>query len=226
MKKAVLYGTVVVACAVAPLLAQTTTQPKNPPSQPRTEPRTQSQQRETHTMAPDEHFVRDVAADGLAEVELGKLAADKASSSKVKDFASKMVADHSKANDELKSIAQGKKLTLPTEVSAKRKATRDHLSKQSGEAFDRAFMAEMVRDHRQAVSAFKRESTTGHDPDFKAWAAKTLPTLEDHLKQAQVTNSSVVGTSGVSKPAPKDTGTTGRSKVPAPAPAPRTPPKQ
>ena len=80
------------------------------------------------------------------------------------------------------------------------KATVEKLSKLSGEAFDRAFAKDMLSDHKKAVSAFRTESRSGKDPEVKAFAAKTLPTLEGHLKQAEDLNKSVVGTSGVKEP--------------------------
>ncbi len=106
-----------------------------------------------------------------------------------------MVDDHSKANDELKTLAQNKNITLPTDLDAKHKALRDRLSKLQGAQFDKAYMQAMVQDHKQDVSEFRHESTSGTDPDVKSFAAKTLPTLEDHLKLAQDANKAV-GTSG------------------------------
>jgi putative membrane protein len=146
--------------------------------------------------APDQRFVMEAAKGGMAEVELGKVAADKATSPDVKKFGQRMADDHGKANDELKTLAQNKNITLPTTLDPQHKATVDRLSKLSGEAFDRAYMQEMLRDHRKDVSEFRTESKAGKDPDVKAWAAKTLPTLDEHLKMAQDTNRAV-GTSGV-----------------------------
>lgn len=113
-----------------------------------------------------------------------------------------MVTDHSKANDELKQWAQQKNITLPTELDAKHKATRDRLAKLSGDAFDKAYMHEMLTDHREDVAAFKRESTSAKDADLKAWAGKTLPTLQEHLKLAQDT-ATKVGAGGAKKTAAK-----------------------
>src|SRR3954471_11179493 len=79
----------------------------------------------------DQAWVMNVAKDGMAEVELGRLAADKASNADVKKFGQRMVDDHTKANDELKMIASSKNITLPTAVDAKHKATADRLSKLS-----------------------------------------------------------------------------------------------
>jgi putative membrane protein len=148
--------------------------------------------------AADTTFVKKAAQGGMAEVELGKLATDKATNDQVKQFGRKMVDDHSKANDELKSLAQTKNIMLPSDLSAQDKALRDRLSKLSGAAFDRAYMQAMLKDHREDVSEFRTESKAGRDADVKAWAAKTLPTLEGHLKLAQDDNRAV-GTTGVKK---------------------------
>src|SRR5262249_51363821 len=133
----------------------------------------------------DHTFVMDAAKGGMAEVELGRLATQKASRDEVKKFGQRMVDDHGKANDELKSLAQTKNITLPANVGKKDKALEGRLSKLSGSAFDKAYMQAMVADHRKDVNEFRRESQTGQDTDVKSWAAKTLPTLEDHLKMAQ-----------------------------------------
>jgi putative membrane protein len=146
-------------------------------------------------MAADDTFVTKAAKGGMAEVELGKLAADKASSDTVKKFGQRMVDDHGKANDELKTLAQSKNITLPSEIGPGEKALRDRLMKLSGPAFDRAYMKAMVDDHVKDVNEFRMESKSGKDADVKAWAAKTLPTLEEHLKMARDTNGTV-GTSG------------------------------
>jgi putative membrane protein len=147
------------------------------------------------TQTSDQHFMKEAAAGGMAEVELGQLAVDKASSPDVKDFAQRMVKDHSQANDKLKQIAMQKNVTLPTSPSAKDEMTKKKLSNMSGEAFDKAYMADMVKDHKKDIAAFQKESTSGQDPDVKQFASQTLPTLQDHLKQAQ-TVSQKAGSSG------------------------------
>jgi len=146
----------------------------------------------------DQTFVTKAASGGMAEVELGKMAQEKGTSQQVKDFGQRMVTDHSKANDELKSLAQSKNITLPTQMGPHEKATMAKLSKLSGAAFDRAYMQAMLIDHKTDVNEFRRESTAGKDSDVKSFAAKTLPTLEDHLKMAQDANRAV-GTSGTKK---------------------------
>lgn len=133
----------------------------------------------------DTKFMKEAAEGGMVEVALGQLAAEKASSSDVKKFGQRMVDDHSKANDELKQLASQKNVDLPKDLSAKDKATKATLEKLSGEQFDQAYMNDMVKDHKKDVSDFRRESKSAQDPDVKKFAAQTLPTLEDHLKQAE-----------------------------------------
>lgn len=133
----------------------------------------------------DQHFLKEAAAGGMAEVELGQMAAEKASSPEVKDFGQRMVKDHSQANDQLKQIATQKGVTLPSSPSAKDEATKKRLSKLSGSAFDQAYMQDMLKDHKADIAAFENESTSGRDPDVKQFASQTLPTLKDHLKQAE-----------------------------------------
>jgi putative membrane protein len=134
---------------------------------------------------PDMSFAKDAAQGGMAEVKLGQMAASQAQNPKVKAFGQKMVDDHSKAGNELSSIAQRKNVTLPADVSSKDKATMDRLSALSGDAFDKAYMSDMVKDHQTDVADFQREANSGKDDDFKGFAAKTLPTLQEHLRMAK-----------------------------------------
>jgi putative membrane protein len=129
--------------------------------------------------------VKKAAVGGMAEVELGKLATEKASNDDVKKFGQRMVDDHSKANDQLKQLASQKGVTVPSDLEAKDKALKDRLSKLSGTEFDRAYMKNMVRDHNKDVAEFRKESKSAKDNDLKNFASQTLPTLEDHLKQAK-----------------------------------------
>jgi putative membrane protein len=186
MTRALFTGMIAVAMSAAPAFAGTG---NNQAARQKTA--------STHAAA-DQTFVKKAAAGGMAEVELGRLAADKATSPDVKQFGKKMVDDHGKANDQLKSLARTKNIELPSDLTAKDKALRDRLSKLSGAAFDRAYMRAMVTDHTADVTEFRTESKSGVDPDVKSWAATTLPTLEGHLKMAKDANRAV-GTSGVKK---------------------------
>jgi putative membrane protein len=135
----------------------------------------------------DASFVKEAAAGGMMEVELGKLAQEKASSDKVKQFGKRMEDDHSKANAELKQLASTKGVDLPTALEGKQKSTVERLSKLSGAQFDRQYMATMVSDHKEDVSKFRSESSKAKDPDVKQFAGKTLPTLKEHLQLAEST---------------------------------------
>ena len=135
--------------------------------------------------ASDKKFVRDAAQGGLAEVELGKMATEKASNPEVKKFGQRMVDDHSKANDQLKEVASSQNITIPDKLNAKDEMTKEHLSKLNGEQFDKAYMSDMVKDHTQDVAEFQRESNSGTDSAVKNFAAQTLPTLKDHLREAK-----------------------------------------
>jgi len=218
MRKVLGIAILASALGAVPALAQSTPDQTKPQPKPKstagaktTHEKSSSQKTTgtTGTLAPADHnFVNEAAIGGLAEVELGNLAKEKASNPDVKSFGDRMATDHGKANDELKNWAQQKNVTLPTELDAKHKAERDRLAKLSGDAFDKAYMRLMVADHSHDVAAFKRESTAAKDPDLKAWAGKTLPTLEDHQKLAKDTNAKVAGTGGAAKksPTPKKTG--------------------
>ncbi|MGB0007296.1 MAG: DUF4142 domain-containing protein [Candidatus Sulfotelmatobacter sp.] len=133
----------------------------------------------------DKKFVREAAQGGMAEVELGKLATEKASSPEVKKFGQRMVNDHSKANEQLKEVASSQGITLPSNLSAKDEMTKEHLSKLSGEQFDKAYMSDMVKDHTQDVADFQQEANSASDPAVKEFAEKTLPVLKSHLREAR-----------------------------------------
>ncbi len=135
--------------------------------------------------AADKHFVMEAAQGGMAEVELGQLAQQKASNPEVKQFGERMVNDHTKANDQLKQVASSIRITLPTGLSAKDEALKEKLSNLSGEQFDKTYMEHMVTDHTQDVAAFRHESADGQDAAVKNFASETLPTLESHLKEAR-----------------------------------------
>ena len=133
----------------------------------------------------DRKFMTDAAADGLAEVELGRLASEKAEDGDVKQFGRMMVDDHTKANAELKALAKSKDVTLPADPKPHHEALMARLSRLSGEAFDRAYMSAMVKDHEKAVRMFTRESTAGGDADVRGWAGEKVPALRQHLEQSR-----------------------------------------
>jgi putative membrane protein len=127
-------------------------------------------------------FMNDAAPGGMAEVELGKMAASKSQNAEVKAFGQKMVDDHTKANDELKQLAAQKKVTLPPDLMPAHKQLMEKLSKLSGADFDKEYVAAMVEAHEKDVAAFENVSKTAADADVKVFATKTLPTLKMHLE--------------------------------------------
>jgi len=148
----------------------------------------------------DEDFAKDAAQGGLAEVKFGQLAQEKGASDAVRSFGKRMVEDHLKANEQLKDVALREKVKLPTELSKKNQKNYDRLAQLSGDAFDRAYARDMVRDHQDDIAAFKQEASSGQNQAIKNFALQTLPTLEDHLKMAREMGQ------GLGKPAGKSGG--------------------
>lgn len=135
--------------------------------------------------AQDMKFVNMAAAGGMAEVEEGKLAQQKATNSAVKDFARKMVDDHSKANAKLTSIAQAKNIKLPSSIGDEHKKTLSDLHGKRGADFDRAYVMSEIDDHKATIQLFEEQSRSGQDADLKAFATETLPTLKQHLAMVE-----------------------------------------
>lgn len=130
-------------------------------------------------------FMNTAAAGGMAEVKLGKMAEQKAQNADVKAFAQKMVEDHSKAGDELKQLAEQKKVMLPPDVLPVHKQLMEKLSKLNGADFDKEYVKAMVEDHKKDVTVFENASKTAGDADVKEFATKTLPTLKMNLQLIQ-----------------------------------------
>src|SRR5687768_14172548 len=152
MRFTLFVATLALAIAEAPVSGQSREGgAPNPGGRPQTTERKDQNRAESKKGQGDQLFVMTVAKDSMAEVELGRLASEKATSADVKRFAQRMVDDHSKANEELKTLAQTKNITLPNQVEPKHKAEHERLAKLTGSAFDRAYMQAMVRDHRKAV---------------------------------------------------------------------------
>jgi len=163
--------------------------------------------------AGDRKFLSEAADGSMAEVELGKLAVQKAADEGVKKFGQRMVDDHSKVNDELRQLAGREGIELPAAPSAKNRDLKRRLASLSGAFFDEAYMTNMVTDHKEDVAAFQRESNLARDPQVKSFATQTLPRLRGQLKSAQeiaskTTSSKATSTSegtiqsGTGKPSP------------------------
>ena len=140
---------------------------------------------QSNLSATDKKFMTEAAQGGLAEVQLGQLASQRATSDAVKQFGQRMVQDHTQANTQLKQLASQKGVTLPTTIGSENQKVKQQLSKLSKTRFDKAYTNDMVKDHEKDVSLFQSEAQGGQDPDVKAFAAQTLPTLQEHLQMAK-----------------------------------------
>lgn len=139
----------------------------------------------------DEDFVKEAASGGLMEVELGKYAEQTALTQRVKNFASMMVRDHAKSNEELRALATTKNVNLPLTMDDSHSDMMSDLQKKKGEDFDKEYIKMMVDDHQKDIDEFKKQAEKGSDPELKAFAAKTLPVLESHLDSAKSVQSSL-----------------------------------
>ncbi|MGE5364915.1 MAG: DUF4142 domain-containing protein [Bacteroidota bacterium] len=130
-------------------------------------------------------FVSMAASGGMMEVELGRLASQKARSADVKDFAQKMITDHSNANDELKVLAKGKNIAVPDSMMDEHRGKVEDMSKVKAENFDKEYMSMMVEDHEKDIKEFEDAAQNNQDPDVKQWAGKTVVKLRNHLTMAK-----------------------------------------
>lgn len=133
----------------------------------------------------DSEFAVKAASGGMMEVELGKLAQTNALSADVKQFGQGMIDDHSKANEELKSWAQSKNITLPTAPNEDHQDKIRKLSEKKGADFDKEYIDFMVDDHKKDIDLFKDQAEKGGDADLRTWAQGKVPTLEHHLMMAE-----------------------------------------
>ncbi len=130
-------------------------------------------------------FLQKAAAGGTAEVQLGQLAQQRGTAPAVKDFAQRMVTDHTKVNDRLQSLAADKGVAVTGALEQKDQALYTRIAKLSGDAFDKAYMSAMIADHTEDVSDFRKESQSARDAQIRSFASSTLPTLEEHLRMAK-----------------------------------------
>lgn len=138
----------------------------------------------TAMAATSNSFVDDAAQGGITEVEAGKLALEKSSSADVKTFAQHMVTDHTKANQELTALAKKLDIEVPDDAALTDKAKKAILEMRD-ESFDKAYANNQVAVHEKTVELFQKEAASSDNAELKAFAAKTLPTLEAHLKMAK-----------------------------------------
>lgn len=133
----------------------------------------------------DKEFAHKASASGLAEVNLSILAERNSQNSAVRQFAQRMVADHTKANNELIALANARSIPLARTMDEKHQKMHEKLGKMSGKELDETYLEGMVKDHEEAVKLFEKESKDGSDEGLKTWAGNTLPILKHHLEAAQ-----------------------------------------
>jgi len=133
----------------------------------------------------DKEFFIAAAQGSMSEVMLGHMASEKATNRDVKAFGARMITDHGRATEDLKQLALKKGVALPAVVGEEESKMADELAKKVGRDFDRSYMTAMIRDHEKDVKEFETASSAVTDPDLKAWAAQTLPTLREHLEMAK-----------------------------------------
>jgi len=143
--------------------------------------------------SPDSSFYKNAAEGGMSEVELGQLAQQKSTNPAVKQFGAMMVKDHTAANEKLKALAASKQMTLPDSPSLMQKASKTKLDMMSGDSFDKSYVKGMIEDHKTDIKEFQKEASEGKDPQAKAFATATLPTLQTHLQKIQ----SIAATAGI-----------------------------
>ena len=139
----------------------------------------------------DYRFLMEAAQGGMMEVRLGELAKQKATTPSVREFAEKMITDHSKANDELKQIASTKGAVVPSELSHRENATIERFEKLSGREFEKEYVEHMVKDHKKDAKDFEDAVKDVKDPELKAFAQKTLSVIQQHLRSVQDLQNSV-----------------------------------
>ena len=140
----------------------------------------------------DQQFVSLAAMGGLAEVQLGRLATERARRGSVQQFGERMVLDHGAMNAELARLAERKAMTMPIALDDTHQQTTERLARLSGPEFDRAYMQAMVADHTKAIAHFEHQAQRGVDPELNAFAAAALPVLRRHLEMARTVNTQVV----------------------------------
>lgn len=145
----------------------------------------------TSVVEDDSKFMVESASSGLMEVELARIAQQKATNPQVKEFAGTILRDHSNANEELKALASRKNVTLPTAPGEEHQGHIKDINEKTGRDFDKAYMDMMVEHHKDDVDRFEKASNDARDAELKAFAGKTLPVLRSHLEQARSLNDAI-----------------------------------
>jgi putative membrane protein len=196
MNNSTIYGKKTVAVASALLLcggmglAQMSHGSGGPASQspgqnPNMNPQMSGMQTPGQPSPADRMFVKTAMQGSMAEVQLGQLTLQKTSNDQVKQFAQHMIDDHTKLNEQMKPVAQQLGVEIPTQVSKKDKTVMNKLQALSGPAYDQAYIKDMVKDHKQDLSEFQMEASSGQDQATKDAATQGSRVIAQHLQMAQ-----------------------------------------
>ena len=139
----------------------------------------------------DKTFLKGQQETNIAEVALGKIVIERATSDKVRELATMLVADHQKVLELNKALHTKLGLTAPEEPSAEQKAAAEKIKAQTGAAFDQAFVAAQVEGHTKSISKAQAEISSGSHPDVKAFATDYLPKAQSHLEHSQATQAAL-----------------------------------
>jgi putative membrane protein len=157
-----------------------------PMAQPGSGTRNSESKKDDKLSSGDRKFVETAAGSGMFEVQAAQLASTKATDPALKSFASMLVDHHTAANSELTKLANSKGVELPAAPPRAMRQDIEKLGKKTGSDFDRDFVREVgVKAHEKDIKLFEKASKDLKDPELKAFASKTLPTLQQHLAQAQ-----------------------------------------
>ncbi|MEX1238574.1 MAG: DUF4142 domain-containing protein [Cyclobacteriaceae bacterium] len=140
---------------------------------------------EKNKVEEDAEFAVEAADGSMLEVELGTMALTRATSPEVKQFAQKIVDEHTRSNNELKALAQKKNITLPTTMGDDHMRKYENLQEKTGPDFDKEYMDLMVKDHKEDIREFEEQAEDGSDLEIREWASSKLPTLRNHLEEAE-----------------------------------------
>jgi putative membrane protein len=158
---------------------------QTPGQNPSTDPQMNGMQAAGQASPVDRMFVSKAMQGGLAEVQLGQLTLQKSSNPQVKEFAQRMIDDHTKLNDQMKPVAQQVGVTVPDQISKNDRKTIAKLQALSGSAYDQAYIKDMVKDHKQDLNEFQMEASSGQDQTVKDAANQGSKVIAQHLQMAQ-----------------------------------------
>lgn len=131
-----------------------------------------------------QEFVTKVAISDMFEIQSSKIATQKGNAN-IRSFAQRMIEDHTKTSQELKSMVENGKARLPTTLDGAHERKLEQLHKLEGEQFNSAYAHMQIQAHEEAVTLFEAYSNSGNDLELQAWAAKNLPALKEHLEHAK-----------------------------------------